>query len=66
MRLRNQNEFIRRVLELIEDKLRSNWVVGGEKFEDPPDALVARASSWVAIRARRTTETSLESGRRDL
>jgi len=66
MRLRNQNEFIRSVLELMEDISRRDCVVGGEKFEDSPEVLVARASSCVTIRARRTTEISPESGRRDL
>ena len=66
MRLRNQNEFIRSVLELIEDKCRRDCVVGGEKFEESPEVLVVRDSSCVAMRARRTTEMSPESWRRDL
>jgi hypothetical protein len=67
MRLRNQNEFIRSVLELTEDKLRRDCVVGGEYgVEDSPDVLAARVSSCVAMRARRTTEISPESWRRDL
>ena len=58
--------FIRSVLELTEDELRRECVVGGEKFEDSPEVLVARASSCVAMRARRTTEISPESGRSNL
>lgn len=63
MRLRNQNKFIWSILELIEDKVKSDCVVRGERFEDSADALVVRALSCVTMHARRTTKTSPESGR---
>jgi len=66
MRLRNQNEFILRVLEPKEGKSRSDCVVGVGKGDNSLDVLVAKASSCVAMRARRTTEISFESVRRDL
>jgi len=67
MRLKSQNEFIQSMLEPTEDKLSRDCVVGADKgIKGISEVLRAIPSSCVAVRARRTTEISPESGRRDL